>query len=97
MPAVTLEPEMLQGAEEALSWAEPWALMLETAQFSPDLLAGLATRLPPFLLDLRTDRLVRLPSGNRRLVDAFLAASWLDTQACVVANAAATHELLEAP
>jgi hypothetical protein len=29
MPAVTLEPEMLRSAEEALSWADPRALMLE--------------------------------------------------------------------
>jgi hypothetical protein len=91
------EPPVLDGAERALGWTTPWALVLEVAPVTPLFLADAAARLPTYLLDLRTDRLVRLPGGNGRLVDAFLAASWLETEACVVANTAAAHDLLEAP
>jgi hypothetical protein len=92
-----LRGELLTGAERALAWPAPWALVLGLARLSPVHLAELAARLPVFLLDPRTDRLVRLPGGNGQLVGAFLRASWLDTEACVVANRAAAHELGVAP
>jgi hypothetical protein len=91
------EPGVLRSAERGLAWTAPWALVLDLAHVEPLVLAGVAARLPTYLLDARTDRLVRLPGRNGRLVDSFLMASWLETGACVVANAPATRDLLGSP
>lgn len=88
--------ELLRAAEQALDWPAPWAVALDLADLAPLRLADLATRLPAFLLDPRTSRPVRLPGGNGQLVGSFLSASWLDTEACVVANTVGVHEVLAA-
>jgi hypothetical protein len=97
LDANALRGGLLRSAEQALAWPAPWALVLGLAHTSPVHLAELAARLPAYLLDPRTGRLIRLPGGNGQLVDAFLAAAWLDTEACVVANTTAALELVGAP
>ena len=84
-----LEPQVLEGASRSLSWTLPWALMFEVAHLSRAFLAALAQRLPVLALDLRTDRLVRLPGGNAELLEQLLDSSWLYPQDCVLVNVTA--------
>lgn len=87
------EPDVLRGAERAMSWSEPWAMLIEIAHVAPAWVAGLAERFGVLVLDPRTDQLLQLPGGNADLMRTMLRSTWLHTQDCAVVNEPALETL----
>ncbi|MFC5729272.1 MULTISPECIES: FkbM family methyltransferase [Nocardioides] len=87
------EREVVVGGRRALASTAHWALMLEVAHISRAYLAQLAEEHPVFLMDPRTERLIRLPGGNAQLAGQLLASTWLHTHDCLVVSSDIAREL----
>lgn len=80
------EFDVLRGARELHRSDRPWVMMLEVLHLSAFEVSRLAERHPLYMLDIRTERLVRVIGGNPMTVRRVVESSWLYGQDALIVH-----------
>jgi FkbM family methyltransferase len=89
------ELAVVRGASAAMARAGHWAMVLEVLHLSAHDVARLAHAHPLYLMDRRTETLVRVPGAHVALARTMLGSGWLYPQDCLLVSPA-VRDLVEA-
>ena len=82
------EMAVLAGAAASMAQAEHWAILLEILHMDRFRVAEIAAAHPTYLLDRRTEELIRVPAASPDTITVLTESGWLYPQDCVVVSAA---------